>query len=300
MIERIKEIVAVSDKLVLLPKSDAVYYDSFKYMYGDCVILVDDSFDDFSEFSEIINESVSELYFANFNNLYRKLLPSINKKVVKNELFLSDVANFTSIYILPMFYDVAEFYERKLIDKIYALNNSVYEMMKKKLNVEKLNLKVPFGKKIDDCSKKHSIGIISNDYDPVHNFYDMLTAVSMVEDYDVVKFISNMNSTREFFNHFDIEHEFCNNLDDVMKDNFVNLYSNFTNTNPCLVIKSMDMGIPCLLGNTDLFDNNKKLKDLLVLKSDDDVNEISSKINNIKKNYDVIFKEYKKWRKDYE
>ena len=299
MIERIKEIIARSNKLVLLPKSDELYYDCFNYMFGDCIVRLDENFDNYNELSSIINENIEEFYFVNFQNVYRKLLPNIGKKVKKINIFLCDVANFTSVYVLPLFYDVSEFYERKLIDKICILNNSVYEMMKKKFNVEKLNIKLPFNDNINDCSSNKSIGIIGNDYDPVHNFYNMLTAVSMVNDYDVVKFVPNMNATREFFNHFDIKHEFCNNLDEVMNNNFVNLYCNFTNTNPCLVIKSMDMGIPCLLGNTDLFDNNKKLKELLVLKSDDDVNEIAFKINNIRDNYDVIFKEYKKWRRDY-
>lgn len=300
MKEQIEKCLSNSNKLLLLPKSDELYYDCFKYMYGDCVVLIDDSCESNVEIIDLINTNVDELYFVNFQNLYRKLLPSIDKKIKKYEIFLCDVANFTSHYILPIFYDISEFYERKLIDKIYVLNNSVYEMMKKNFNVEKLNIKLSFKDTIKLNNKKsRSIGIISNDYDPVQNFYNMLTAISMVDDYDKVKFIPYMDASRDFFNHFEIKHEFCDNLDDVVKENFVNLYCNFTNTNPCLVIKSMDMGIPCLLGNTDLFDNNKKLKELLVLKSDDDVNEIAFKINNIKENYELIFDEYKKWRKDY-
>lgn len=300
MLEEVKRIASNSKKLVLLPESDILYADCLKYMYGDCVVLSIDSFDKINDLVEIINDKMEELYFVNFQNMYRKLLPCVDKKIKKNEIFLCDVANFTNTFILPIFYDISEFYERKLIDKIFVLNNSVYEMMKKKFNVEKFSIKLPFNNSIKlDNIDSNSIGIISNDYDPVQNFYNMLTAVSMVDGYEKVKFVPYMDASREFFDHFEIRHDFCANIEDVMCNNFINLYCNFTSTNPCLVIKSMDNGIPCLLGNTDLFDNNKKLKELLVLKSDDDVNEIAFKINNIKDNYKVIFDEYKKWRRDF-
>ena len=88
-------------------------------------------------------------------------------------------------------------------------------------------------------------------------------------------------------------------LDNVIKDNYVNLYCKFTNIDPSYFFKSMDLGIPCIMGNTDILDNNKILKDLLVLKSDDDVNEIAEKINNIKENYELIFKKYHEFKNKY-
>ena len=47
---------------------------------------------------------------------------------------------------------------------------------------------------------------------------------------------------------------------------------------------SMDAGIPCIIGNTHLLDNDEKLKKMLVLDSDDDVNEICEKIDNVLEN----------------
>jgi len=302
MLEEIKRVVSSNKKLLLLPKSEKEYYDCFKYMYGDCVIIIDDLFSDYNSLVGLLNEKVDELYMVNFHYLFRKILPNLNKSIIKNELFLCNVANFTNQYVLPIFNDITEFYERKLIDKIYALDESVYEMLKKNdYNIEKLELKLPFNGNISLQNKeKLSIGILSNDYDPVGNFYNMLTSTAMVRELSFVKFIPYMNASREFFNHFEINHKFVENLDEVIKDNYVNLYCNFTNTNPILVIKSMDMGIPCIVGNTSMFDDNRVLKDLLVLKSDDDVNEIAERINNIKKNYENIFKEYTKWRTKYE
>ena len=80
---------------------------------------------------------------------------------------------------------------------------------------------------------------------------------------------------------------------------FVNLYCNFTANNRELILSSLDMGIPCLLGNSDMFDNNQKLKKYLILESDDDINEIASKIKIIKSEKDKIISEYKKFREKY-
>ena len=59
------------------------------------------------------------------------------------------------------------------------------------------------------------------------------------------------------------------------------------------------MGIPCVLGNTDIFDKYPKLKKFLVLKSDDDISEIANKIDSVKENREIIIKEYEKFRKKY-
>ena len=84
LIERVKEIVANDKKILFLPKSDELYYDSFKYMFGDCIVRVDEGFESYNELANIINENVEEVYFVNFQNVYRKLLPAIDKKVKRN------------------------------------------------------------------------------------------------------------------------------------------------------------------------------------------------------------------------
>ena len=58
--------------------------------------------------------------------------------------------------------------------------------------------------------------------------------------------------------------------------------------------KSFDLGIPCIVGNTNYFDNNKYLKDNLVVKSDDDIREISKKIDFVRENREQIIEEYNK------
>ena len=103
-----------------------------------------------------------------------------------------------------------------------------------------------------------------------------------------------MKATKEFISFFNLKCKKEENIDNVIKDNFVNLYVNFTNTNNELIKKSFDLGIPCIVGNTNYFDNNKYLKENLVVKSDDDLREISEKIDFVRNNRDKIRQEYEK------
>lgn len=61
----------------------------------------------------------------------------------------------------------------------------------------------------------------------------------------------------------------------------------------------MDAGTPSIIGNTNLLDNDEKSKKLLVLDSDDDVNEICEKIDNVLENKKETEKLYSIWRKKY-
>ena len=108
-----------------------------------------------------------------------------------------------------------------------------------------------------------------------------------------------MPATKHFIDFFEIKAKEVSNTEEALIDNEINLYCNFTFNNMELILKSLDLGIPCLLGNIDIFDDYPNLKKYLVLDSDDDIGEISNKINCIRENRDAILKEYDKYRKEY-
>ena len=118
-------------------------------------------------------------------------------------------------------------------------------------------------------------------------------------DYSKLKLVHVMPATKEFISFFDLKEEPVENIDEAMRDNCVNLYVNFTGNNFQVILKSMDLGIPCLLGNTDLFDEYPVLKEYLIMDSDDDISEIAKRIENAKENREKIMKEYRKFRKEY-
>jgi len=186
-------------------------------------------------------------------------------------------------------FDYDEFYRQVLPYIRKNKKNAGYKTKHVLLDIKSNNKKT---------KKSNSIGLIGNDYNPNHNTYNQLSALKLV-DYSYVKIIKNMPATEHFIDFFNIKEKRVENIEEVMKDNFINLYCNFTANDFELVLKSMDMNIPCLLGNTDIFDKFPKLKKYLVLESDDDINEIASKINTIKENKEDILKEYAKFRKKY-
>ena len=71
-------------------------------------------------------------------------------------------------------------------------------------------------------------------------------------------------------------------MENVIANSEITLNVNFCNTDIYNFIKSMDSETICILGNNSVLNDNEYLKRNLQVKSDDDVNEIADKIENIK------------------
>ena len=85
-----------------------------------------------------------------------------------------------------------------------------------------------------------------------------------------------------------------------MANNDVNLYVTFTECSPMIPLESFELGVPCIIGNnTDFFLNSEKLNDLIVVKEEDNIDEIYDKINTCIEKRDEIMNLYKEWKKDY-
>ena len=279
------------DVIVILPILDLEIFDSLNYTIGNIIKL--DKIEDEKGIVDIINTSkIKKIYLVGNNDFYRYLLPRLKKEkevcwIFKNSF--SDLSNSGVRYILNCIF---EFIDRKLIDSIGCINVdnlTVFENAGYKC--EYINLDIKHDKK--EYVKSNTIGILSNDFDPNNNFYNQLAALTYI-DYDYCKFKYLMKATKEFIPFFNLKCVKEYNIDNVIKDNFVNLYVNFTNTNNELIKKSFDLGIPCIVGNTDYFDDNEYLKKHLVIKSDDDIREISKKIDFVRENREKIIDEYNK------
>lgn len=280
--------------IVFLPKHNSQLISNIESVLGK-TFIIDDSFPkkECNDIVDIINQStIDNIIFVNNNNYFRELIPNISTKKTIKWLITHPVASFTDPNINAIFINIMEFHDRFLVKSILCIEKGSYELFNKRgFNTELINLNIKTKQK-DSYDKNLSIGILSNDYDPKHGFYNMLTALKLTK-YKKVKLISNMKSTFHFLEFFDIKYELGNDIESVMKNNTVNLYCNFTNSDNLLILKSLDMGIPCIVGNSDLFDNNPVLKEYLVLKSDDDINEIADKIEKAIQNRNKIIEVYK-------
>ncbi len=293
-INKLKE----KEHIVLLPKPDYDIKKSTEYSFKNVISLEENlSDDDIKKIIDIINERNIQLILFDYDEIYRKIIPYIRKNRKIKWVIKNGLAAMTDGAVRATFSNLMEFCDRNLITCIGCIDIGAYEVLKNAgYNAKRIMLDI----KEEKCKtkKNNSIGIIGNDYNPNHNTYNQLTAVTMV-DYDYIKIIKNMPATKDFIKFFNIKEKEVDSYDDVIKDNFVNLYCNFTSTNVETVLMSMDNDVPCLLGNTEIFDNYKILKENLVLISDDDVNEIAKKIELVKNNSKKIMEEYKKFRKDY-
>ena len=277
--------------IVLAPKQDIKYYDSLNYTLGN-VIIIDDVKEDENIIKTINGSKIKKIYLVGNHDLFRFILPRINKSIEVCWIFNDAFSSLSNAGVRYNLNTIFEYYDRTLVDIIGCFikdNMKVFENAGYKCEYVDLKLDKDEIKLVNS----NSIGIISDDFDPNNNFYNQLAALTFV-DYDVCKFMSVMKATNHFYKYFNIKSKVLKNIDEVMKDNFVNLYINFTNTNKELILKSYNYGVPVIVGNSDFYDNNKYLKEHLVVKSDDDVNEIAEKINFVKNNYKKIMEEYSK------
>ena len=287
------------DYIVLLPDCDNDIKDGVSYSF-DNVYVIDNMLTDeqVNEIINFINETANSIILFDYDESYRRILPHIRKQKKVKWVIKHNVSYITQGTIRATYFNLMEFYDRNIVDVIGCLDKSTYEVLKNAgYNAKYINLDI---KKLRKSNKNsNSIGLIGDDFNPNHNTYNELSSIKLIKKYSYIKTIKHMPATEHFINFFGIKDKKVSSYIEVMKDNFVNLYCNFTSNNNELILKSMDMGIPCVLGNTDIFDKYPKLKKHLVLTSDDDISEIASKINDAKNNKDIIIKEYEKFREKY-
>jgi len=277
--------------IVLVPKQDMKYYDSLNYTLKNAII-VDNVKEDTRIIDSINNSKIKKIYLVGNHDLFRFILPRINKSIEVCWIFNDAFSSLSNAGVRYNLNTIFEYYDRTLVDIIGCFNKDNMKVFENAgYKCEYIDLKLD--KNEIKLVNSNSIGIISDDFDPNNNFYNQLAALTFV-DYDVCKFMSVMKATNHFYKYFNIKSKVLKNIDEVMNDNFVNLYINFTNTNKELILKSYNYGVPVIVGNCDFYDNNKYLKEHLVVKSDDDVNEIAEKINFVKNNYKKIIEEYSK------
>ena len=167
------------------------------------------------------------------------------------------------------------------------------------LNNKKKNL---LNKKNEDILK---IGIYSANMNWRKNMFNQIAAASLIKNSQICSlplnfegqvFSSRINEKIEGELRSVAREELLNK----MSENDINLYVTFSECAPMLPIESMEVGTLCITGNNHHYFKDSLLEEYLVVDREDDVIEISEKINNALKNKDKIFDLYKKWKIDYD
>lgn len=288
MLEEIKK-YAKKDTIVFLPEGDLCIKDSLSENYKN-IIVIKDIGDPNLIIDEINKSKIGKIYLVGNNDFYRVILPRIRKNIEVCWIYRDSFSALSNGGVRFTLHTIFEFIDRDLVTSIGCVNKETIKVFENAgYKCEYISLKMD--PKKHKYNESNNIGILSNDFDPNNNFYNQLAALTFV-DYDVCKFNYVMKATKDFIKRFNIKVEKHELIDEIIANNFVNLYVNFTNTNPELIQKSFNFGVPVILGNTDIFDDNSYLKEHLVMKCDDDINEIVDKINFVKNNRQKILDEY--------
>ncbi len=296
MIENKLDLIYNKKYLVIVPQMSSMYYDALTYTFKN-TILLKNNIDDIAFVTELINKNnIKQLIFVDYIVEYERILSNLKEDHEIKYIFTNSLGALSSPFLYSVFQGIYTNYKKRKVNKIGFLDNGMYETFRHKgdnVNYLKLDVEPETAEKVDS----NTVGILSDENKDTHSFYNEMSAVKLTNQY-AAKIVKCNKVTKKFAKTFDITLEEVEQ-EEVMKNNIVNLNVNFTENHYLYFIKSMDLGIPCLLGNSDLLDHYKTLKEYLVVKSDDDINEIKDKIQLAIKNTKAIQKEYLNFRKDY-
>lgn len=293
--EKSLDIIYNKKYLVIVPTMSEELLDSFEYTFGNSLLMKND-LDEISFYTQFINQNnFQQIIFVDFQLEYLELIDKLDEKHDIKFIFTKSLASLSDTFFYDVFKNIVKLYNQEKISAIGFLDNNLYQVLKKKYkNIFYLLLDR------EECTSAQNkndktIGILNNQEDPKHSYYNELSAIKLLDGY-TAKITKPSKVNKEFLKTFDIHYKVVKN---AIKNNEINLYINFTNNNYLIFLESMDNNIPCILGNTSILDNNKKLKEYLVMKSDDDVNEIADRVKNAIKNKKEILKLYSDFRKEY-
>ncbi len=291
-----KEIIYNQKYLVIVPAMSEELYESFQYSFNNTVLMKNNP-DELEKMANFINRNnFNQLIFVDYQMEYVQLLDRLNTEHEIKFIFTKALGNLSDPFIYNTFKEIYKLYTDKVISSIAFLDNGFYQTLAKKGdNVYFICLDI-LRKQSKKSNLSNSIGILNSDNIKTHSYYNELSAIKLVDNTSV-KLHKFNKTTKRFLKLFNIKYKKCSSLEDTMKNNLVNLYINFTENNPLIFLESMDLGIPCIVGNNEFL--NDDLRKYLMVKSDDDINEIATKIATISESSSEIFKKYDLFRKQY-
>ncbi|MBE6157920.1 MAG: hypothetical protein E7160_03910 [Firmicutes bacterium] len=291
-----------SNYLLLVSDNEYDYKKSIEYSFNKKNIetIKSDhlSNEEVEKLAKKINSKYKKIILFDHNYNFLMLLPLVKSGVEVDWIFKSTIPYLFNKYIYNSLFQIIEYKERGLISNIYCLDYNLYSVFKDKYDFKYLQLNYSNRKNLNS-DFNNSVGIIGKDYDSGANFFNSLSALTM-HSFDQIKVENMMNVTSQFGHDFKLNIVKCSDFADVISNNVLNICSSVSDIKTTLILESFENGVPCILGNTDLFDSNEYLKKSLVLNSDDSIDEISDKISYVVENRDKILSEYKKFKKEYD
>lgn len=261
----------------------------------------------------IARSNINQIIFATQAHGYKALAEKIkeknSKKIIKfmwhgsHSLFV----NRDEEYFLESILDLEK---RGIVTSIGFLKESMakYYLLKGYNACFVMNTINTIKPRLSKISKNNiKVGIYSSGDRWEKNTYNQLSACSLVDKNLVVDTIPATDLFKSYCKLMNIK---CvddlkssvsrEELLDRMSKNTVNLYVTFTECAPMIPLESMQVGVPCIVGDNNHYFTNTNLEKYLVVKSEDSIDEIAEKMKLCIENKDEIIRLYKEWKKDYD
>lgn len=298
MLDKSLDIIYNKPYLVIVPTTAQELLDGFVDTLGNTVLMGNKT----EEYDQVLaflsNNNFKKIILVDYKDEYEKFIYKFKEEHEFSFIYTYSLGSLSNEFQYNCLKNIIKQHEKIPNSRLGVLDEGLYKILRKKyknvylLSLDTNNISTSLG------YNENQIAIINESTNPRHSFYNSLSAITFFEKM-LVK-LSNINkTTKKFLKTFNIEAIKVEKEDELLEANLVNLYINFTGNNNLLILKSMDRGVPCIVGNTTLFDKNQYLKENLVMNSDDDVNEIVERINLVKENRQKILKEYKTFREEY-
>ena len=285
------ELIYNKEYLVILPMICSNMKEQFEYSFGN-VFLFNDKKDVQKQINIIKKSNFKQVILVDYHVQYKEIINSLPEKQIYKMIFTKSLGAFSNEKNYDLFNGLIELVNDYNIKKVGFLDYNLYVTFKNKIKCSHISLDIKQEEKENNFDSK-KIGILNNENNPMHSYYNELSALLFNKNKAVLKSCNNV--TKDFLKLFKIKYT---KTKDNYSGNLLNLYINFTDNDNIVFIKSMDKGVPCILGNNELL-KGTTLEKYLSVDSDDSIDEISEKIELVEKNRKKILDEYKLFREEY-
>lgn len=291
-----KDLIYNINCLICIPKEyerkAEIYEYNFKYVY-----ILETNYKETNSFINFVNSNnIDEIILLDYRIEYDMIIEKLGDEIPISMLISFDLASLTDEYYRIVHNAIYNLYDTNKIKKIGVLDENMYLLLKEKFNeIYHIFLDVPKTQKTE--YKRNGIAILNSNEDPRHSYYNSLSAIKLINN--KANLLKKSVLVKKFVKEFKIENKEFKTLEDLIKNSEIALNINFCNLDDTLFFKCMDLGIPCILGNNTILEKDSNLKEMLQLKSDDDIDEIASKIQDVRKNKEKILEEYSIYREKY-
>ena len=286
------------DYLVVVPGKDSALFEAFEYTFGN-VLSFNNTVDDMEFLMHFLRKNtVGQIIFVDYYLEYDEIINTLVDEIKIKFIFTGSLGELSDEERLYDLNQICDKYDCGAINEIGFLDEGLYKCVRnKRRNVKHVLLDVP--RYEGGVGSNKNIGLLNSDTSNYSSFYNELSSMVFLSGYRA-KVLNPSKTTAEFAKDYKADLYVVKNAEELVGGNICNLDVNFAGGLALNFIRSMDQGIPCVVGNNGfLVDEYPVMNEYLVVKSDDDVNEIAEKVKSAIDNKDKVLKEYKKFRVKY-